>query len=426
MSRLRAAGRALRHRNYRLFFMGQSLSLVGTWMQRVALSWLVYRLTDSALLLGVVGFAGQVPAFLAAPLAGVICDRGNRHRILIATQVLSLLQALLLALLVLGGWIQIWQVVALSLLLGLINGFDMPARQTFLVEMVEERQDLSNAIALNSSMFNGARLVGPSLAGLLIALSGEGLCFLLNAASYLAVIASLLAMRLRAAPEAERRRPRQRLARGLGEAWRYVAGFAPIGALLLLLTVFNFIAMPYIVLLPVFARDVLRGGPDTLGFLMAAAGLGALSGALYLATRRSVLGMGRLITVSALVFCVALCAFAFSRWTWLSLALMVPVGFGQMIQMAGCNTLIQTLVEDGMRGRVMSFYTMAFMGSYPLGSLLLGGLAQRWGAPPAVALGALAYLACALLALPRLPGLRRQAHLVYARRGLIEDPQAVG
>ena len=419
--RLAVISRALKHRNYRLFFLGQSLSLIGTWMQRVALSWLVYRLTDSALLLGIVGFAGQVPAFLVAPLAGVLSDRGNRRRMLVATQVLSMLQALLLAVLVLGGWIQIWQIIALSMMLGAINGFDMPVRQAFLVEMVDERQDLGNAIALNSTMFNGARLAGPTVAGLLIALAGEGVCFLLNAVSYLAVIGSLLAMRLRPRSERLERRGKADMAQGLREAWRYVTGFQPIRAILVLLMVFNFVAMPYTVLLPVFARDILGGGPDTLGFLMAGAGVGALSGALYLASRRTVLGMGRLITLSAGVFCLALCAFTLSRWTWLSLLLMVPVGFGQMIQMAGSNTLLQTLVEDDMRGRVMSFHTMAFMGSFPLGSLLLGWLADHWSAPWAVAGGALAYLACALLALPRLPELRRQAHLVYARRGIIEE-----
>lgn len=419
--RLAVISRALKHRNYRLFFLGQSLSLIGTWMQRVALSWLVYRLTDSALLLGIVGFAGQVPAFLVAPLAGVLSDRGNRRRMLVATQVLSMLQALLLAVLVLGGWIQIWQIIALSMMLGAINGFDMPVRQAFLVEMVDERQDLGNAIALNSTMFNGARLAGPTVAGLLIALAGEGVCFLLNAVSYLAVIGSLLAMRLRPRGAGLERRGKADMAQGLREAWRYVTGFQPIRAILVLLMVFNFVAMPYTVLLPVFARDILGGGPDTLGFLMAGAGVGALGGALYLASRRTVLGMGRLITLSAGVFCLALCAFTLSRWTWLSLLLMVPVGFGQMIQMAGSNTLLQTLVEDDMRGRVMSFHTMAFMGSFPLGSLLLGWLADHWSAPWAVTGGALAYLACALLALPRLPELRRQAHLVYARRGIIDE-----
>jgi len=419
--RLAAIARALRHRNYRLFFTGQSLSLVGTWMQRVALAWLVYRLTDSAFLLGLLSFAGNLPSFLMAPLAGVVADRVDKHRLLMATQALAMLQAVLLATLVLGDWIQFWHVVVLSLMLGAINGFDMPVRQAILVDLVDERQDLGNAIALNSSMFNGARLVGPSAAGLIIALAGEGACFLVNALSYLAVLASLLLMRLPARGGADRRERRQGLREGLGESWAYVRGVPPIWAILLLLCVFNFVGMTYTVLLPVFARDHLGGGPDTLGFLMGGTGVGALAGALYLASRRTVLGMGRLITVSASVFCAALIAFSLSRWTWLSLALMVPVGFGQMVQMAGSNTLLQTLVEDEQRGRVMGFYTMSFMGSFPAGSLLMGWLAEVWGAPWAVACGALAYAACALAALPRMPGLRRQAHLIYARRGLFEE-----
>ncbi len=423
--RWRAVVRALHHRNYRLFFMGQGLSLVGTWMQRVALAWLVYRLTDSPFLLGLVGFAGQVPSFLLAPLAGVLADRVDRHRILVVTQTLSMLQALLLAVLVLGGWIQIWHVLALSMLMGAINGFDMPVRQTFLIELLDDRRDLGNAIALNSSMINGARLLGPPLAGLLIALTGEGVCFLLNGISYVAVLGSLFAMRLKPRHLADPRRPeRQGLAAGLAEGWRYVRGNPPIWAILMLLTVFNFVVMPYTVLLPVFARDVLQGGPDTMGLLMGGAGLGALGGALYLASRRSVLGTGRLITLAAGVFCLALIAFSLTTRPLLAMALMVPVGFGQMIQMAGSNTLLQSLVDDSMRGRVMSFYTMASMGTFPLGSLMLGFVAEHWGAGLAVGGGALAYLICAAIALPRLPRLRALAHELYRQRGILPEESA--
>jgi len=418
-SRLAATLRAFRHRNYRLFFFGQGLSLVGTWMQRVALSWLVYQLTDSAFLLGLVGFAGQVPSFFAAPLAGHLSDRLDRRRLLMVTQVLSMLQALTLAVLVLGGWIQISHVIVLSLLLGLINGFDMPVRQSFLIEMLDDRKDLGNAIALNSSMFNGARLLGPPLAGLLIAWAGEGICFLVNGLSYIAVLGSLAAMRLRPREEADpRASDRQGLLEGLSEGWRYVRGNPPIWAILMLLTVLNFVTLPYIVLLPVFARDVLQGGPDTLGLLMGGTGLGALAGAFYLAGRRSVVGLGRLIVVAAGVFALALVAFCLVESPVLAVALMVPVGFGQMVQMAGSNTLLQTLVDDRMRGRMMGFYTMAFMGSYPLGSLLLGLLAETWGAGPTVIAGVAAYLLCAALALPHMPRLRALAHDVYRRRGV--------
>lgn len=420
-----AIARALHHRNYRLFYMGQGLSLVGTWMQRVALSWLVYRLTDSPFLLGLVGFAGQLPSFLLAPLAGVLSDRMDRHRILLITQALSMLQAMLLAILVLGGWIHIWHVLALSLLLGAINGFDMPVRQTFLIEMLDDRKDLGNAIALNSSMFNGARLLGPPLAGLLIAWAGEGICFLVNGVSYVAVLGSLFAMRLKPRTVTDPRGPaRQGLVAGLAEGWRYVRGNPPIWAILMLLSVFNFVVMPYTVLLPVFARDVLQGGPATMGLLMGGAGLGALGGALFLASRRSVVGTGRLITFSAGVFCLALLAFSLVKQPLLAMILMVPVGFGQMIQMAGSNTLLQTLVDDDMRGRAMSFYTMAFMGTFPLGSLMLGAIAEHWGAGIAVMGGALTYLVCALVALPRLPKLRRLAHEVYRHRGILPDEAA--
>lgn len=416
--RLGATLRAFRHRNYRLFFMGQGLSLVGTWMQRVALSWLVYRLTNSPWLLGLVGFAGQLPSFFVAPLAGVWADGGRSRRLLILTQSLSMLQALTLAVLVLGGWIEVWHVVVLSVLLGAINGVDMPVRQSFLVEMIDDRQDLGNAIALNSTMFNGARLLGPAVAGLAIALAGEGVCFLVNGLSYVAVLASLVAMRLRprVAGEGDRRRG---MVEGLQEGWGYVSSFPPVWAILLMLMTFNFVAMPYTVLLPIFARDVLKGGPDTLGFLMGGAGVGAIIGALYLAGRRSVAGLGRLIAWAALVFCLALTGFALSRQLWLSLLLLIPVGFGQMLQMAGSNTLLQSLVEDRMRGRVMSFYTMSFMGTFPLGSLVMGWSAERIGASWTLALGAGLYLLCAAVALPRLPDLRRQAYSVYARKGLL-------
>ncbi len=414
--RLEPVARALRHRNFRLFFAGQSLSLVGTWMQRIALGWLVYRLTDSAFLLGVVGFAGQIPSFLVAPLAGVLADRVNRHRLLVATQVLSMLQALVLAALVLSGVIHIVHVIVLAVVLGVINGFDMPIRQSFMIEMIEDKADLGNAIALNSTMVNGARLLGPTIAGLLIAAAGEGVCFLVNGLSYLAVIVSLLAMRL---PPRAIAVLSSRVWQGLAEGVRYAAGFAPIWALLVLLALFSLAGLPYAILMPVFARDILGGGPDALGFLMGAAGVGALIGALNLASRQSVMGLGRMLALASAVFAGSLLGFAWSRSLPLSLALMVGVGFGQMVLFAASNTLLQTLVDDDKRGRIMSFYTMAFMGFGPLGNLAAGAIAHRWSAPWALTAGATVYALGAATFVHRLPSLRAEARPVLVERELV-------
>jgi len=411
--------RALRHRNYRLFFSGQTVSLVGTWMTRIATSWLVYRLTRSALLLGLVGFAGQIPSFLLAPLAGVLVDRWNRHRLLVATQILAMLQSAALAVLTLSGLITIWHVLLLSLFQGAINAFDMPARQAFVVEMVDRREDLPNAIALNSSMVNAARLLGPSIGGVIIAAVGEGWCFALDAVSYLAVIASLLLMRI-----ASRTRTAGAQAKMLGqlhEGWRYVAGSAPIRSILLLLALVSLVGMPYTVLMPIFASSILHGGPHTLGFLMAATGVGALLGAFFLANRRSVLGLGKLIPLMASLFGAGLIGFALSRSLWLSLVLLLVTGLGFMVQMAASNTLIQTLVEDDKRGRVMSFYTMAFMGTTPFGSLLAGTLANRIGAPRTLLLGGVGCIAGALWFARLLPELRERVRPIYIRMGILPE-----
>jgi MFS family permease len=419
----RAVGRALRHRNYRLFFGGQSVSLVGTWMTRVATAWLVYRLTDSAWMLGVVSFAGQIPTFLLAPFAGVPVDRWDRHRVLVLTQVLALIQSALLAAFTLTGTITVAHIVVLAIFQGLVNAVDMPARQSFLVEMIEAREDLANAIALNSSMVNAARLVGPSLAGLVIAAVGEGWCFLIDAVSYLPVLASLLAMRLRA--RAARPAP-GRVWSELREGLRYAAGFAPIRALLMLLALASLMGMPYMVLMPVIASEVLHGGPNTLGVLMASSGLGALGGALYLASRRSVLGLGRVTAGASFAFGVGLVAFSRSHWLALSLPLLVLTGAAMMMQMAATNTLLQTLVDEDKRGRVMSFYAMAFFGTIPLGSLVAGGLAHRIGTPDTLLAGGIACALGALFFLRRLPELRRAARPVYVRLGLLQaiDPDA--
>lgn len=411
--------RALRHRNFRLFLGGQIVSLAGTWMQQVALSWLVYRLTRSPLLLGLVGFAGQIPSLLLAPVAGVWADRGNRRRIVIATQALAMLQALLLAALVLSGHVSIGHVLALSVLLGLVNGVDVPTRQAFLVEMVTGRDDLANAIALNSSVFNAARLVGPAVAGFMIGLVGEGAVFLLNGLSYIAVIGALCAMRIRPRPRPAG--PRETLRDTLTEGFRYAFGFPPIRALLLLVAVVSLMGVPFTVLMPVFATDILHGGPRTLGMLMASSGVGALFGALYLAGRPTVRGLGQVILLAVLVFGVSLVGFGLSGRLWLSMAALLTAGFGMMVQMASSNTILQTIVDDDKRGRVMSFYSMAFLGMVPFGSLLAGLLASRIGAPRTVALGGAACVAAGALFARALPALRAQVRPIYVRLGIVPE-----
>ena len=408
--------RALASRNYRLFFAGQSVSLVGTWITRIATSWLVYRLTGSVLLLGIVGFCGQIPTLLLAPFAGVLVDRWDRHRILVVTQALSLVQSVALAALTLGGVITVTHILLLQVAQGIINAFDTPARQAFVIEMVEDRADLPNAIALNSSMVNGSRIVGPSIGGLVIGAVGEGWCFALDAVSYLAVIASLLAMRLvpRTLP------PRDtRLRDELATGFRYVAGFAPVRSALLLLSLVSVMGMPYTVLMPAISANVLHGGPHTLGFLMTASGAGALGGAFYLAMRRSVLGLGRAIAVAAMTFGAGLVAFSFSRSIWLSLVLLPLVGGGMMITMAATNTILQTIVREELRGRVMAFYTMAFLGTAPIGSLVAGLLADRIGPQRTIMLGGLSCVAAGAWFASRLPRLRALVRPIYVERGIL-------
>lgn len=415
---LRSLLRALRHRNFRLFFGGQGISLIGTWMQRVALGWLVYRLTDSAFWLGIIGFSSQFPTFLLAPFAGVLADRWNRRHILLYTQTFSMIQALILSALVLTDTTRVWHVIVLSIVLGVINGFDMPTRQSFMVEMVEDKADLGNAIALNSSMVNGARLLGPSMAGVLIALTGEGVCFLLNGCSYLAVILSLVLMWL---PEKKVVSRQGRVLQQLAEGFRYALAFEPIRAILMLIALISLTGMPYLALLPVFAKDVLQGGADAFGYLMGSAGIGALSGALYLASRKSVLGLGKMVPISAATFGLSLMFFAFSRSFLFSLFLMGLTGFGQMVQLATGNTLLQTIVDDDKRGRVMSFYTMAFFGMTPVGSLIAGGLAVKIGVSWTVFLGGTACVSGAIAFARILPRLRAKTRPVYVRRGILPE-----
>jgi MFS family permease len=377
------AWRALRAPNFRLFFSGQSISLIGTWMTRIATSWLVYRLTGSAWLLGIVGFMGQIPTFLLAPFAGVWVDRWNKRTVLVWTQALAAAQSLALAVLTLTHRITVRDILALSVLQGLINAFDMPGRQAFLVEMVDDKRDLGNAIALNSSIVNLARLIGPSLAGLVISLYSEGWCFLIDGVSYFAVIASLLMMQLRPLAVVK---SGDSIFQQLREGWQYVSRFLPIRNLLLLFAVVSLMGMPYTVLMPVFASQVLHGGPHTFGFLMGAAGVGALVSAVLLALRKTVKGLLRMVPISAALFGAGLVAFGLSHILWLSLTLMLVVGFGMMQGMAASNTIIQTLAPTDKRGRVMSYYTMAFVGMAPFGSLLAGGLAHAMSASWAVVL----------------------------------------
>ena len=416
------AWRALRHRNFRLFFGGQSISLIGTWMTRIATAWLVYKLTNSALVLGTVSFAGQIPTFLLAPFAGVWIDRLDRRQVLVWTQTLAMIQSLLLAALTFSHRINIPWILSLSVMQGCINAFDMPGRQSFLVQMVEDRADLGNAIAINSSMVNMARLVGPSLAGMIIAASSEAWCFLIDGLSYLAVIASLLAMRVNLPVV---RKQASSTLHELREGWTYVSGFLPIRTILTLFAAVSLMGMPFVVLMPIFAAKVLLGGPHTLGFLMGAMGVGALISALSLAVRKSVRGLIRIIPASATVFGVGLIGFGFSRSLWLSLAMVLVAGMGMMQGMAASNTVIQTIVSEDKRGRVMSYYTMAFVGMAPFGSLLAGALANAIGAPLTVIVNGAVVILGAGWFFTQFPALRRAVRPIYQELGIISRPEKI-
>jgi MFS family permease len=413
-SRVPAMLRALRHRNFQFFFSGQLISLIGTWMDNIAEAWLVYRLTGSSLLLGTVAFAGQIPVFLLAPLGGMAADRWNRRKIVIATQALSMIQAGILAALTLSHRITVWEVIVLAASMGAVNAFDIPARQAFLVEMVG-REDLMNAIALNSSMFNGARVIGPAVAGVLVASIGEGWCFFANSVSYIAVITGLLLMHVEPLRRAiSNESPFEHIAEG----FRFVHRSGPIRALMMLIGVVSFVAVPYSVLMPIFADRILRGGARGLGILMGAAGIGALLGALTLAARRGVQGLGRVVAYAAAGFGFSLILFSFSRWFWLSVALLIPVGYGVMLQMSSSNTLIQAMVPDHLRGRAMAVYTMMFMGMAPMGALFAGAMADRVGAPMTVTIGGLAAIIGAACFYRMLPKLRFEARELLSAQGL--------
>ena len=421
-SRLALAVRALRHRNFQLFFTGQLISLIGTWMQTVAQSWLVYRMTNSALLLGTVGFASQFPVFLTAPIGGIVADRNNRQRVVIATQTASMILAGILAALTLTDRVQVWHIMVLAAGLGVVNAFDIPARQAFLIDMVG-REDLMNAIALNSSMFNGARIIGPAIAGILVASIGEGWCFFANAVSYIAVIAGLLLMRIQhPANLAKEGSPVQHIVEG----FQFAKNTLPIRSILLLLGLVSFVGMPYTVLMPVFADRILHGGARALGILMCSTGVGALLGAASLAARVGLRGLGRLIAICSAGFGVSLVFFSFSKIFWLSTILLLPVGFCIMVQMASSNTLIQSMVPDHLRGRVLAVYTMMFMGMAPFGALFAGAVAHRIGSPWTVASGGLACIVGGALFWMQLPAFRREARELVLAQGMMAGTPAQG
>jgi MFS family permease len=410
--------RTLSYRNFRLFFVGQGISLIGTWMQQVAMSWLVYRLTDSAFMLGFISFATRIPIFLTSPFLGVLADRWNRHRIVVITQSLSMLQALVLAFLVLTHLVQIWHLIVLSLFIGMVNALDIPSRQSFLVEMVERKEDLGNAIALNSSLVNAARLMGPTVAGILIAVVGEGLCFLINGISYAGVIVALLMMKLTPSKVERKHLP---MFREFREGARYAYGFAPTRSILLLLSLVSLMAMPFMVLLPIFAVSIYHQGAGGLGFLTGATGAGALVGAIFLATRNSVLGLGRMIFTAAIVFGAGLLVFSHLPLFWAALGLLSVASFGMMVFLASSNTVLQTIVEDDKRGRLMSFYAMSFMGVAPFGSLLAGALASRIGAQNTVMAGGLICVVGGLWFAKRLPKLRAMVRPIYVQKGILRE-----
>lgn len=413
------AWRALKHRNFRLFFCGQSISMIGNWMTRLATSWLVYRLTHSVLLLGVVSFAGQFISFALGPFAGVWVERLDRRNLLLWTQSAAAIQSLAMAALTLAHTINLWEIIALTAMQGLINAFDMPGRQSFLVQMVEDRKDLSNAIAINSSMANGARLIGPAFAGLIIAAVGEGWCFLIDGVSYFAVIASLVMMRV---IPAEILRSSTTMLDQMREGWDYVRTFSPIRTILLLFALISLMGYPYAVLMPVFAAHVLHGGPSTLGWLTGASGVGAVISALSLAVRKSVVGLTRMLQVASCMLGTGLILFGLSHVLWVSLILMVFVGFGLMQGASASNTIIQSLVSEDKRARVMGYYTMAFFGAAPVGSLMAGMLADKFGAPHTVMLTGACCIAGSVWFTIELPNVRTVMRPIYQQMGLIPVP----
>jgi MFS family permease len=416
--------RALRYRNYRLFFGGQIVSLIGTWMTTTATSWLVYRLTGSARMLGLVGFASQLPSVLLTPLAGIVVDRWDRHRLLMTTQTLSMLGSCTLAALVFSGRMTMPALISLCVLQGLVNAFDMPCRQSFVFSLIENREDLSNAVALNSSMFNFARIAGPAVAGVVIAAAGEGWCFMADGVSFLAVLLALAAMKV--APRTPRAAPASGARAEFKEGWRYIARSVPIRTIMTLLAAVCLLGVPYGVLVPIFAGKVLGGGPHTLGLLMTASGAGALLAGLWLASLRSIARLGRAMLAASAGFGASLIALGLSRVLWLSCVCLVGAGFGFMLLMASSNTIVQTIVDEDKRGRVMSFLMLAILGTAPLGSLVVGTIADRLGAPRTVVLEGACCLLVALWFARKLDEFHASVHPIYARMGLIPEAALAG
>ena len=412
---------AFRSRNYRLFFIGQGISLIGSWMTQLATIWLVYHLTNSPVMLGIVGFTSQIPSFVLGPFGGVFVDRFSRHRTLIGTQILAMIQSLTLAILALTGVIQVWHIIALSLLQGFINAVDAPARQAFVPELIERRDDLANAIAINSTMFNGARLIGPAIGGLLIAQVGAAYCFLIDGLSYIAVIAALLAMNIKSnILQVSSANPLKQIKDG----FNYAFGFPPIRAILILSALVSFMGMQYTIIVPIFAENILQGGAETLGFLMGASGVGALSGGIYLATRGTVIGLGRLIAFGPTILGCGLIAFSLSRFLPLSLFSLLFVGLGTILQIAAGNTVLQTIVDDDKRGRVMSIYTMSFLGTIPFGNLLAGFLANHIGATNTLIIDGIACIFGSIFFVRQLPALRRSIRPIYEQKGILTSGKA--
>ncbi|MGI8502215.1 MAG: MFS transporter [Hassallia sp.] len=412
---------AFRSRNYRLFFIGQGISLIGSWMTQLATIWLVYHLTNSPVMLGVVGFTSQIPSFFLSPFGGVFVDRFSRHRTLIGTQILAMIQSLTLAVLALTGVIQVWHIIVLSLFQGFINAVDAPARQAFVPELIEKRDDLANAIAINSTMFNGARLIGPAIGGLLIAQVGAAYCFLIDGLSYIAVIIALLAMNIKSNKyQVSSANPLKQIKEGFD----YAFGFPPIRAILILSALVSFMGMQYTIIVPIFAEKILQGGAETLGFLMAASGVGALSGGIYLATRQTIVGLGKLIAFGPTILGCGLIAFSISRFLPLSLFSLLFVGLGTILQIAAGNTVLQTIVDDDKRGRVMSLYTMSFLGTIPFGNLLAGYLANHIGATNTLIIDGIACILGSVFFVRQLPSLRRSIRPIYEQKGIVTSGKA--
>ncbi len=409
---------SLRSKNYRLYFAGQSVSLIGTWMQNVALSWLVYRLTGSVFLLGLVGFMSQIPMFILAPITGVLTDRFDRLRIMTLAQICFMLQALAMTLLVLFNLIAVWHIIALSLVFGIISAFDAPARQSLVIDLIDKREDLGNAIALNSAVFNGARLVGPAIAGITIAIVGEGICFLLNTLSFIAVISALLKIKV---PVRKMVIENTKLKKVFTDGLSYTFRTIPIRMLLIQLALLSLVALPFIVLLPAYAKEILHGSADTLGYLMSSLGAGALTGAIYMASRKSVIGLGRIISLCSGLLGLMIVLAALSQKTIFSLILFYFGGLSMILTIAAINTMIQTIADEDKRGRVMSFYSMALMGTTPIGNLMAGTIASGIGIPyTLLAGGIITIISGAVFELKR-KSLRKYIRPIYIRKGIIPE-----